>query len=152
MRVFDGEELVGDMPVRALVDDCPLYDLAPVKPATPIYAPPEARLAQDVSLREVLLALLASPNIASRRPLFEQYDSIVQSRTVRRPEQADAAVLALDRGPHPAGEDRPIPGLAVSIDCNGSTGRCRSVPRHDRGGSRVRVQSRLCRRRAAWHD
>ena len=119
MRVFDGEELVGDMPVRALVDDCPLYDLAPVKPATPIYAPPEARLAQDVSLREVLLALLASPNIASRRPLFEQYDSIVQSRTVRRPEQADAAVLALDRGPHPAGEDRPIPGLAVSIDCNG---------------------------------
>jgi phosphoribosylformylglycinamidine synthase len=119
MRVLDGEELVGDMPVRALVDDCPLYDLAPVKPATPIYAPPEARLAQDVSLREVLLALLASPNIASRRPLFEQYDSIVQSRTVRRPEQADAAVLALDRGPHPAGEDRPIPGLAVSIDCNG---------------------------------
>jgi phosphoribosylformylglycinamidine synthase len=119
MRVFDGEELVGDMPVRALVDDCPLYDLAPVKPATPIYAPPEARLAQDVSLREVLLALLASPNIASRRPLFEQYDSIVQSRTVRGPEQADAAVLALDRGPHPAGEDRPIPGLAVSIDCNG---------------------------------
>ena len=40
MRVFDGEELVGDMPVRALVDDCPLYDLAPVKPTTPIYAPP----------------------------------------------------------------------------------------------------------------
>ncbi|HEX8156617.1 MAG TPA: hypothetical protein VF526_04430, partial [Solirubrobacteraceae bacterium] len=48
--------------------------------------------------REVLLALLRSPNIASRRPLFEQYDCIVQSRTVRRPEQADAAVLALPRG------------------------------------------------------
>ena len=45
-----------------------------------------------------LLALLASPNIASRRPLFEQYDAIVQSRTVRRPEQADAAVLALADG------------------------------------------------------
>jgi phosphoribosylformylglycinamidine synthase len=70
---------------------------------------------------------LASPNIASRRPLFEQYDAIVQSRTVRRPEQADAAVLAID--PSPAGgedrdasvpgEGRPIPGLAVSIDCNG---------------------------------
>ncbi len=119
MRVLDGNELVGDMPVGALVDDCPLYDLAPVKPATPIYAPPEARLAQDASLSEVLLALLASPNIASRRPLFEQYDAIVQSRTVRRPEQADAAVLALDRDPHPAGEDRPIPALAVSIDCNG---------------------------------
>ena len=51
----------------------------------------------------------ASPNLASRRPLFEQYDSIVGSRTIRRPEQADAAVLALPDGS----------ALAVSIDCNG---------------------------------
>jgi phosphoribosylformylglycinamidine synthase subunit PurL len=109
MRVFDREELVGDMPVRALVDDCPLYDLAPSKPSTPIYAPPTATLAAEASPREALLALLASPNIASRRPLFEQYDSIVQSRTVRRPEQADAAVLRLPDGS----------ALAVSIDCNG---------------------------------
>jgi len=109
MRVFDGEELVGDMPVRALVDDCPLYDLKPEKPTAPIYAPPVATLAADTPPREALLALLGSPNIASRRPLFEQYDAIVQSRTVRRPEQADAAVLAL--------EDES--GLAVSIDCNG---------------------------------
>jgi phosphoribosylformylglycinamidine synthase len=109
MRVFDGPDLVGDMPVSALVDDCPLYDLAPARSATPIYAPPPATLDPDASARECLLALLASPNIASRRPLFEQYDSIVQSRTVRRPEQADAAVLAL-----PAGG-----ALAASIDCNG---------------------------------
>jgi phosphoribosylformylglycinamidine synthase len=43
---------------------------------------------------------------------------------VRRPEQADAAVLALDPGASLAGEsppggNRPIPALAVSIDCNG---------------------------------
>jgi phosphoribosylformylglycinamidine synthase II len=124
MRVFDGEELVGDMPVRALVDDCPLYDLKPEKPALPVYAPPEATLASDAGPREALLALLASPNIASRRPLFEQYDAIVQSRTVRRPEQADAAVLALDpgaslAGESPPGQNGPIPALAVSIDCNG---------------------------------
>ena len=127
MKVFDGEELVGDMPVRALVDDCPLYDLRPEKPATPIYAPPKATLAKDAGPREALLALLRSPNIASRRPLFEQYDAIVQSRTVRRPEQADAAVLALDPSPagsedrdtSAAGQGRPVPGLAVSIDCNG---------------------------------
>jgi phosphoribosylformylglycinamidine synthase subunit PurL len=124
MRVFDGGSLVGDMPVRALVDDCPLYDLKPVKPSDPIYRPPVASLAADASPRETLLALVASPNIASRRPLFEQYDAVVQSRTVRRPEQADAAVLALDRDLHPAGDshpagEEPIPGLAVSIDCNG---------------------------------
>jgi phosphoribosylformylglycinamidine synthase subunit PurL len=119
MRVFDDDELVGDMPVRALVDDCPLYDLKPEKPAAPIYAPPAATLAKDAAPREALLALLRSPNIASRRPLFEQYDAIVQSRTVRRPEQADAAVLAIDSDPTPAGQGRPIPALAVSIDCNG---------------------------------
>ncbi len=95
MRIFDGEQLVGDMPVRALVDDCPLYDLQPARPTAPIYAPPAATLAREAPPRETLLALLASPNIASRRPLFEQYDAIVQSRTVRRPEQADAAVLML---------------------------------------------------------
>lgn len=121
MRVFDGGELAGDMSVRALVDDCPLYDLEPVKPAKPIYPPPTATLTPDASPREALLALLASPNIASRRPLFEQYDAIVQSRTVRRPGQADAAVLVLP-GPDIAlaqAGPEPIPALAVSIDCNG---------------------------------
>jgi phosphoribosylformylglycinamidine synthase subunit PurL len=109
MRIFDGELLVGEMPVRALVDDCPLYDLAPARPAEPIYPAPPVVLPPDASPREALLALLRSPNIASRRPLFEQYDAIVQSRTVRRPEQADAAVLALPDGG----------ALAISIDCNG---------------------------------
>jgi len=109
VRVLDGAELVGEMPVRALVDECPLYDLHPEKPAAPIYAPPEASVALGCSHREALLALLASPNLASRRALFEQYDAIVQSRTVRRPEQADAAVLALPDGS----------AIAVSIDGNG---------------------------------
>jgi len=109
MRIFDGPELVGDMPVQALVDDCPLYDLAPQKPDAPIYPAPPATLAAAAGPREALLALIGSPNIASRRPLFEQYDAIVQSRTVRRPEEADAAVLALPDGG----------ALGVSIDGNG---------------------------------
>jgi phosphoribosylformylglycinamidine synthase II len=132
MRVFDGGELVGDMPVRALVDDCPLYDLEPVRPTSTPYPSPEATLPQNDTPTEILRALLSSPNIASRRPLFEQYDAIVQSRTVRRPEQADAAVLAirpLGEGgtraispsePSGARESRaPVPAIAVSIDCNG---------------------------------
>jgi phosphoribosylformylglycinamidine synthase II len=134
MRIFDGGQLVGDMPVQALVDDCPLYDLAPAKPTAPIYPLPTATLSAEAAPPEALLALLASPNIASRRPLFEQYDSIVQSRTVRRPEQADAAVLVLPGAPEPAarpstggteatasgtGPAAPRPALAVSIDCNG---------------------------------
>ena len=50
--------------------------------------------------------------------MFEQYDSIVGSRTARRPEQADAAVLMLA----PDGERRPA--LAVSIDGNGRRVAC----------------------------
>jgi phosphoribosylformylglycinamidine (FGAM) synthase-like enzyme len=145
MRIFDGERLVGEMPVQALVDECPLYDLRPARPTAPIYATPAATLAPDTPARETLLALLRSPNIASRRPLFEQYDAIVQSRTVRRPAQADAAVLMLRPAPHRAemggGEEQgdgmgmgmgsaskeaapdglrtATPALAVSIDCNG---------------------------------
>jgi phosphoribosylformylglycinamidine synthase II len=111
MRVLRHGELVGDMPVAALVDDCPLYDLQPRKPTEPIYPTPPAidGLTLASTPAELLLAILASANVSSRRPLFEQYDSIVQSRTVRRPEQADAAVLALPDGS----------ALAISIDCNG---------------------------------
>jgi len=109
MRVLRDRELLGDMPVQALVDDCPLYDLSPRKPAEQIYPPPAPTLAAGAAPGDALLALLASANLASRRPLFEQYDAIVQSRTVRRPEEADAAVLALPDGS----------ALAVSIDGNG---------------------------------
>jgi phosphoribosylformylglycinamidine synthase II len=109
MRIFRGDELVGDVPVPALVDDCPVYALAPARPAAPLYPAPKATLPAGASVRDALLALLASPNLASRRPLFEQYDWIVQSRTVRRPEEADAAVLALPDGS----------ALGVAIDGNG---------------------------------
>jgi phosphoribosylformylglycinamidine synthase II len=116
MRVLKDGELVGDMPVRALVDDCPLYDLEPVKPARTPYPAPKALLSKDSAPTEILRALLSCPNIASRRPLFEQYDAVVQSRTVRRPEQADAAVLAIRPLDGASGR---VPGIAVSIDCNG---------------------------------
>jgi phosphoribosylformylglycinamidine synthase subunit PurL len=114
LRVRSGEEVVADLPVEILVDDCPLYDLEPAPPESPLYAPPPAVLGADASPQETLLALLGSANIASRRPVFEQYDPVVQSRTVRRPDDADAAVLLL-----PTGE-----AIAVSIDGNGRRVAC----------------------------
>ena len=76
---------------------------------------------------EILLTLLGSANLASRRWAFEQYDSIVGSRTVRRPESADAAVLLLRDGDgddpltvlYPADGDGARPAIAVAIDGNG---------------------------------
>jgi phosphoribosylformylglycinamidine synthase subunit PurL len=115
LRVFDGEDLVGDLPVGALVDECPAYDLEPAPPAVPIYpAPP--RVIDDLSPRDTLLALLSSANLASRRWVFEQYDCLVGSRTVRRPEASDAAVLRLDTSSDSSDNG---PAIAVSIDGNG---------------------------------
>lgn len=109
LRVYDDGDLVGDLPVGALVDECPAYDLEPAAPAVPIYPAPARTLADGLDAGGTLLALLASANLASRRWAFEQYDCIVGSRTVKRPEAADAAVLMLEHGG----------AIAVSIDGNG---------------------------------
>jgi phosphoribosylformylglycinamidine synthase len=114
VRVLRGEEVVGEMPVEALVDGCPLYDLEPAAPDRWIYGN-RATLGPGASTEETLLALLASPSVASKRWAFEQYDSVVGSRTVRRPESADAAVLQIPE----AGN-----AIAVSIDGNGRRVAC----------------------------
>ncbi len=114
LRVLDGETVAGDLPVRILVDDCPVYDLAPSPLSGPLYAAPSAVLSGGEDAGATLLALLGSANLASRRPVFEQYDPVVQSRTVRRPEETDAAVLALPD----------TSGIAVSIDGNGRRVAC----------------------------
>ena len=113
VRVLSGSEVVADVPVAVLVDDCPLYDLDPRPPRTPLYPRP-ARTLEEGDAAATLLGLLASANLASRRPLFEQFDWMVQSRTVRRPSQADAAVLRLPDGG----------AVAVSIDGNGRRVAC----------------------------
>ncbi|HLY47574.1 MAG TPA: phosphoribosylformylglycinamidine synthase subunit PurL [Solirubrobacteraceae bacterium] len=114
LRVLNRGNVVADLPVEVLVDECPLYDLEPIQPAIELYPAPPPKLSGGESPGEVLLALLASPNVASRRPVFEQYDPIVGSRTVRRPEEADAAVLMLPDGS----------AIAVSIDGNGRRVAC----------------------------
>ncbi len=123
IRVLRNDEVVGDMPVEALVDGCPLYDLSPAEPDGWIYGN-KATLAEEASSEETLLALLASPSIASKRWAFEQYDSLVGSRTARgtvsggtaaSDDTADAAVLAIPE----AGN-----AIAVSIDGNGRRVAC----------------------------
>jgi phosphoribosylformylglycinamidine synthase II len=114
VRVLSRGNAVADLPVSVLVDDVPLYDLEPEPPARDASVSGASSVGAGEDPGETLLALLRAPNIASRRAVFEQYDPVVQSRTVRRPEQADAAVLALPDGS----------GLAVSIDGNGRRVAC----------------------------
>ena len=114
IRILRDGEVVGDMPVEALVDGCPLYDLAPAAPAAWIYGN-KVTLPAGTDSANTLLALLAAPSIASKKWVFQQYDPIVGSRTVRRPEAADAAVLQLPESGN---------AIAVSIDGNGRRVAC----------------------------
>jgi phosphoribosylformylglycinamidine synthase subunit PurL len=125
LRVLDGTSEVADVPVSALVDGCPLYDLEPAEPDGWMYGN-RSTFAERVAATAggstdpgdpsaILLGLLGSPNVASARWAFEQYDSVVGSRTARRPESADAAVLMVPE----AGN-----AVAVSIDGNGRRVAC----------------------------
>ena len=113
LRVLDEGVEVGNVPVAALVDECPLYDLEPEEPGGWMYGNDGSLDEDDPSA--ILCALLGAPNVASKRWAFEQYDSVVGSRTARRPEAADAAVLMLPES------DRAI---AVAIDGNGRRVAC----------------------------
>ncbi len=93
-RVFDGEELVAEVPVRALVSEAPVYHRTPRLPEYyeerknwPVHDLPVPR-----DLGEVLLQLLGSPSLASKEWVWRQYDHMVLTNTVVRP-GADAAVL-----------------------------------------------------------
>jgi phosphoribosylformylglycinamidine synthase len=113
-RILRDGETVGEIAVDDLVDGCPLYDLDPVPPPGWIYGNRTSlRDAADPS--EILLSLLGSPSIASKRWAYEQYDSLVGSRTVRPPGTADAAVLNIPEAAR---------AIAVAIDGNGRRVAC----------------------------
>jgi phosphoribosylformylglycinamidine synthase len=117
LRVLNDGDVVGDLPVEVLVDDCPTYPLDPERPTQPVYPLPPRRLPESASAEDTLLALLSSPTIASKRWAYEQYDSIVGSRTVRRAGAADAAVLQLT-------PDGGRGAIATAIDGNGRRVAC----------------------------
>jgi phosphoribosylformylglycinamidine synthase len=105
MRCFWRGEIVGDIPARFLTDEAPRYELE-LQPRAKQDPPPAP---VGPAFRQALLELLSSDNVRDRSWVFERYDYIVGSRTVRRP-GLDAGVLRL----------RPsIRGLALTLDGNG---------------------------------
>ena len=110
-RIFDGGQLQGEPPVRTLTD-APQYRLQGVKAQwlTELQQYDLTALPlPDESPSEVLLRLLASPNIASKEWVYRQYDHQVQTNTVAPP-GGDAAVLRVK------GTSK---GIALSTDGNG---------------------------------
>ena len=106
-------EWVVDMPVGPLADQAPVYD----RP----YEEPESQARYrgfdqspylshgDHQTDEVFRALLAAPNIASKRWFFRQYDHTVQTNTMRGPGAAEAALVRI-KDTNKA--------LAITCDCN----------------------------------
>ncbi|WP_159888200.1 phosphoribosylformylglycinamidine synthase subunit PurL [Paenibacillus puerhi] len=111
LKLYHKGELVADMPVKALVDECPMYH----KPsAVPAYY--EANASVDTSaypevtdLNDALSKVLASPTVASKEWVYNQYDYMVRTSTAVQP-GSDAAVVTI-RGSRKA--------LSMSTDCNG---------------------------------
>ena len=111
VQINDGSVEATESPVHTLTD-APEYVLSGKKPdwLNRVQDEEPSRLPlPDVSPNEVLLRLLASPNIASKRDVFRQYDHQVQNNTVIPP-GGDAALLRLKGGRK---------AIAVSVDCNG---------------------------------
>ncbi|GAA0657952.1 phosphoribosylformylglycinamidine synthase subunit PurL [Salarchaeum japonicum] len=98
---FEGETVV-DAPAEYLADGAPLNDL-------PTEAPPEPTVSiPDTSVASAFDAVLASPNTASKRWVYRQYDHEVGARTSVRPGD-DAALLAVRRAEQ---------GVALSAGAN----------------------------------
>ena len=91
--LFDGQE-VANLPIKELGDEAPEYDRpwTEPKPAKAIHA---ADIAEPTDYGVALLRLLGSPDLSSRRWVFEQYDTLIQGNTLQRP-GGDAGVVRVD--------------------------------------------------------
>ena len=110
VKLFFHGELVGDMPVAALVDEAPVLE-RPMK--EPDYLKKTAafdtgKVKEPDDLQAAFLKLLASPNLSGKNWITQQYDSMVGVNTVVGP-GSDAAVIRV-KGTKM--------GVAVSTGCN----------------------------------
>ncbi|MFI4994171.1 MAG: phosphoribosylformylglycinamidine synthase subunit PurL [Hyphomicrobiales bacterium] len=95
--VRHGGEVMADMPIRELGDEAPLYDRPWVRPPSPVALAP-SDVAPPCSSMEALLRLLGSPDLCSKRWVWEQYDHLIQGNTVQPP-GGDAAIVRVEDGP-----------------------------------------------------
>ncbi|MGC2621340.1 MAG: phosphoribosylformylglycinamidine synthase subunit PurL [Acidobacteriaceae bacterium] len=126
LRIFHHGELVADIPNQSLTDDAPLYhrpvgtwarpDQIKVPLDPPAHILEELKKPRDYTAD--LKKLLASANICSKRWVFEQYDSMVQTNTVQGP-GGEAGVMRIKGtgtpGPDGSSHER---GLAMALAGN----------------------------------
>lgn len=94
-----------DLPIKELGDEAPLYDRPFVETAKKPFIAAEA-IKPPCSDREALLKLIATPNLCSKRWVWEQYDHLILGNSIRQP-GGDAAIIRIKEGPK---------GLALTTD------------------------------------
>ncbi|UUP19236.1 phosphoribosylformylglycinamidine synthase subunit PurL [Nitratireductor thuwali] len=102
-RILHQGEEVANLPIKELGDEAPEYDrpwIVPAAPA-PLGAVPQTNAA------DALLKLIGSPDLSSRRWVWEQYDTLIQGNSLQIP-GGDAGVVRV--------EDHPTKALAFSSD------------------------------------
>ena len=117
MRVLEHGQVVADIPNTALTDDAPVYrrPLERWEPPVAREMPGHVKSGVKPDFTNDLKRLLASENICSKRWIYQQYDSMVQTNTVEGPGQGDAGVIRI-KDPNRGGSHR---GLAMALDGNG---------------------------------
>ncbi|ADL08251.1 phosphoribosylformylglycinamidine synthase subunit PurL [Thermosediminibacter oceani] len=110
LRVLENGRVVAEVPAKSLAEGAPVIKREGRRPAYMDNTDIDySRLEMPSDLNEVLLRLLASPNIASKAWVYRQYDHTVRADTVVPP-GSDAAVLRI-KGTRK--------GIALTTDCNG---------------------------------
>ncbi|HVN63050.1 MAG TPA: phosphoribosylformylglycinamidine synthase subunit PurL, partial [Candidatus Binataceae bacterium] len=111
LRVKDHGKIVAEIPNRALADEAPIYDRPHTKPYRPAPMDPPSISRRDTPdlIRADLIALLKSGDVCSKRWIWEQYDYMVRTNTVKGP-GSDAAIIRIKE----TGTS-----LAMSLDGNG---------------------------------
>ncbi|EKF19696.1 phosphoribosylformylglycinamidine synthase subunit PurL [Nitratireductor pacificus] len=91
-RILHQGEEVANLPIKELGDEAPEYDRPWVVPTAPA---PLAGPVPQSDVAEVLLRLLNSPDLSSRRWVWEQYDTLIQGNSLQIP-GGDAGVVRVD--------------------------------------------------------
>lgn len=108
-QLYAHGEKVADVPIKALVDEAPVYQRPQRIPARLLTANPQQYQPKFTSATAILIKLLQQPTLASKQAIYRSYDTQVKTNTVVAP-GSDAAVLRI-RGGRKA--------LAMTTDGNG---------------------------------
>jgi phosphoribosylformylglycinamidine synthase len=96
-----------DIPLAPLESEAPLYR-RPTEDTPPQPVLDAATIPDPIGIEAALMRLVACPDLCSRRWIWDQYDSLVNGQTVKRPGAADAAIVRIED------HDR---ALAMTTDC-----------------------------------